>query len=219
MQALVGDKTLAFWLMDKEMYTNMSVLTELTPVVDRGIALHKIIRMLTHSLGGEAWLNFIGNEFGHPEWLDFPRKGNNESYHHARRQWHLVEDPLLRYKFLNNFDRALNAADEKYHWLPADPAYVSWKHEDDKVVAYERAGLLFVLNFHPFKSFSDYQVGLDTPGKYKVVLDSDAEEFGGHKRIDRSVDHFTLNEPYAGRRHSIKAYIPSRVGIIYAKVD
>lgn len=218
-QALVGDKTLAFWLMDKEMYTNMSVLTELTPVIDRGIALHKIIRMLTHSLGGEAWLNFIGNEFGHPEWLDFPRKGNNESYHHARRQWHLVEDPLLRYKFLNNFDRALNAADEKYHWLPADPAYVSWKHEDDKVVAYERAGLLFVLNFHPFKSFSDYRVGLDTPGKYKVVLDSDAEEFGGHKRIDRTVDHFTLNEPYAGRRHSIKAYIPSRVGLIYAKVD
>lgn len=218
-QALVGDKTLAFWLMDKEMYTNMSVLTELTPVIDRGIALHKIIRMLTHSLGGEAWLNFIGNEFGHPEWLDFPRKGNNESYHHARRQWHLVEDPLLRYKFLNNFDRALNAADEKYHWLPADPAYVSWKHEDDKVVAYERAGLLFVLNFHPFKSFSDYRVGLDTPGKYKVILDSDAEEFGGHKRIDRTVDHFTLNEPYAGRRHSIKAYIPSRVGLIYAKVD
>lgn len=218
-QALVGDKTLAFWLMDKEMYTNMSMLTELTPVIDRGIALHKIIRMLTHTLGGEAWLNFIGNEFGHPEWLDFPRIGNNESYHHARRQWHLVEDHLLRYKFLNNFDRALNTTEEKYQWLPSAPAYVSWKHEDDKVVAYERAGLLFVINFHPFKSFSDYKIGIDTPGKYKVVLDSDAEEFGGHKRIDRGVDHLTMNEPYAGRRHSLMAYIPSRVGLIYAKVD
>lgn len=218
-QALVGDKTLAFWLMDKEMYTNMSVLTELTPVVDRGLALHKIIRMLTHTLGGEAWLNFIGNEFGHPEWLDFPRKGNNESYHHARRQWHLVEDQLLRYRFLNNFDRVLNTTEEKYHWLPAAPAYVSWKHEDDKVVAYERAGLLFVINFHPVKSFSDYRVGIDTPGKYQVVLDSDAEEFGGHKRIDRGVDHLTMNEPYAGRKHSIKVYIPSRVGLVYAKVD
>lgn len=218
-QALVGDKTLAFWLMDKEMYTNMSVLTELTPIIDRGLALHKIIRMITHALGGEAWLNFIGNEFGHPEWLDFPRIGNNESYHHARRQWHLVEDHLLRYKFLNNFDRALNTTEEKYHWLPAPPGYVSWKHEDDKVIAFERAGLLFVVNLHPFRSFSDYRVGIDTPGKYKVVLDSDAEEFGGHKRIDRGVDALTFNEPYAGRRHSIKAYIPSRVGLIYARVD
>ncbi|XP_065299386.1 1,4-alpha-glucan-branching enzyme [Dermacentor albipictus] len=218
-QALVGDKTLAFWLMDKEMYTNMSVLTELSPVIDRGIALHKIIRMITHALGGEAWLNFIGNEFGHPEWLDFPRVGNNESYHHARRQWHLVDDNLLRYRFLNNFDRALNETEDKYHWLPAPPAYVSWKHEDDKVVAFERAGLLFVINFHPSKSFSDYQVGIDTPGKYKVVLDSDAEEFGGHERIDRGVDIFTFNSPYAGRRNSIKAYVPSRVGLIYARVD
>ncbi|KAH7934901.1 hypothetical protein HPB52_001973 [Rhipicephalus sanguineus] len=165
-QALVGDKTLAFWLMDKEMYTNMSVLTELTPVIDRGLALHKIIRMITHGLGGEAWLNFIGNEFGHPEWLDFPRVGNNESYHHARRQWHLVDDNLLRYRFLNNFDRALNETEDKYHWLPAPPGYVSWKHEDDKVIAFERAGVLFVLNFHPFKSFSDYEIGIETPGKY-----------------------------------------------------
>lgn len=218
-QALVGDKTLAFWLMDKEMYTNMSVLTELTPIIDRGLALHKIIRMITHGLGGEAWLNFIGNEFGHPEWLDFPRVGNNESYHHARRQWHLVDDDLLRYRFLNNFDRALNETEEKYHWLPAPPGYVSWKHEDDKVIAFERAGVLFVLNFHPFKSFSDYEVGIETPGKYKVVLDSDAEEFGGHKRIDRGVDVFTFDKPYAGRRNSIKTYIPSRVGIIFARVD
>lgn len=218
-QALVGDKTLAFWLMDKEMYTNMSVMTELTPVIDRGLALHKIIRMITHGLGGEAWLNFIGNEFGHPEWLDFPRIGNNESYHHARRQWHLVDDNLLRYRFLNNFDRALNETEEKYHWLPASPGYVSWKHEDDKVVAFERAGVLFVINFHPVKSFSDYEVGIDTPGKYRVVLDSDAEEFGGHKRIDRGVDVFTFNKPFAGRRNSIKAYIPSRVGLIYARID
>lgn len=218
-QALVGDKTLAFWLMDKEMYTNMSVLTELTPVIDRGLALHKIIRMITHGLGGEAWLSFIGNEFGHPEWLDFPRVGNNESYHHARRQWHLVDDNLLRYRFLNNFDRALNETEDKYHWLPAPPGYVSWKHEDDKVIAFERAGVLFVLNFHPFKSFSDYEIGIETPGKYKVVLDSDAEEFGGHKRIDRGVDIFTFNKPFAGRRNSIKAYIPSRVGLIYARVD
>ncbi|CAN8004640.1 unnamed protein product, partial [Ixodes hexagonus] len=159
-----------------------------------------------------------GNEFGHPEWLDFPRVGNNESYHHARRQWHLVEDDLLRYKFLNRFDSALNHLEEQYHWLAAPHAYVSWKHEDDKVIAFERAGLLFVIGLHPCKSFTDYQLGIDTPGEYRVVLDTDAEEFGGHKRIDRSVQSFTFDQPYAGRRHSIKAYIPSRVGLVYAPV-
>lgn len=116
-QALVGDKTLAFWLMDKEMYDFMSKITPLTPIIDRGLAMHKMIRLLTHSLGGEAWLNFMGNEFGHPEWLDFPRVGNNESYHHARRQWNLVDDDLLRYQFLNNFDREMNLLEEKYKWL------------------------------------------------------------------------------------------------------
>ena len=116
-QALVGDKTIAFWLMDAEMYTNMSVLTPLTPVVDRGMALHKMIRLLTHGLGGEGWLNFMGNEFGHPEWLDFPRAGNNDSYHYARRQYNLVEDDLLRYKFLNRFDAKMNNLENEYKWL------------------------------------------------------------------------------------------------------
>lgn len=118
-QALVGDKTLAFWLMDKEMYWEMSLLKPLTPIIDRGLALHKMIRLITHSLGGEGWLNFIGNEFGHPEWLDFPREGNNQSYHYCRRQWNLVDDNSLRYKFLNNWDRAMNELEEKFHWLSA----------------------------------------------------------------------------------------------------
>ncbi len=116
-QALVGDKTIAFWLMDAEMYTNMSDLTPLTHVVDRGLALHKLIRLLTYGLGGEGWLNFMGNEFGHPEWLDFPRVGNNESYAYARRQYNLVDDGLLRYKYLNRFDAAMNRLENEYKWL------------------------------------------------------------------------------------------------------
>ncbi|XP_054721053.1 1,4-alpha-glucan-branching enzyme-like [Uloborus diversus] len=218
-QALVGDKTIAFWLMDKDMYDYMSVLTPLVNSIDRGIALHKMIRLLTHSLGGEAWLNFMGNEFGHPEWLDFPRVGNNESYHHARRQWHLVEDELLRYKFLNNFDRAMNQTEEKYPWLNSPQAYVSWKHEDDKVIVFERANLVFAFNFHATKSFPDYKVGVDVPGKYKIVLDSDAEEFGGHKRLDHSTEFFTFPESYCGRSNSMMIYIPARVGIVYARFD
>lgn len=158
-QALVGDKTLAFWLMDKDMYTHMSTVSGPNLVIDRGIALHKMIRLITHALGGEAYLNFIGNEFGHPEWLDFPRIGNNESYHYARRQWHLVDDQLLKYKYLNDFDRAMNTTEAEYRWLDANPAYVSRKHEGDKIIAFERGGLLFVFNFHPDRSFTDYRIG------------------------------------------------------------
>ena len=116
-QALVGDKSIAFWLMDAEMYTNMSCISPLTPTIDRGLALHKMIRLITHGLGGEGWLNFIGNEFGHPEWLDFPRAGNNESYHYARRQFNLVDDDLLRYKYLNAFDATMNKLEDEYKWL------------------------------------------------------------------------------------------------------
>ncbi|XP_055343029.1 1,4-alpha-glucan-branching enzyme-like [Paramacrobiotus metropolitanus] len=218
-QALVGDKTLAFWLMDKDMYTHMSTMSELIPSVDRGLALHKMIRLLTHSLGGEAWLNFMGNEFGHPEWLDFPRVGNQESFHYARRQWNLIEDDLLRYKFLNNFDRAMNLTEEKYHWLSSNPAWVSWKHDGDKVICYERAGLVFVFNFHSHKSFSDYKVGVEVAGKYRIVLNTDDEQFGGHRRVAPDSDFFTFNEGYAHRRHHMCVYIPCRVALVFAKMD
>ncbi|KAF5284607.1 hypothetical protein FQA39_LY16965 [Lamprigera yunnana] len=216
-QALVGDKTIAFWLMDKEMYTHMSTSSEDSSVIDRGIALHKMIRLITHGLGGEGYLNFIGNEFGHPEWLDFPRAGNNSSYHYARRQWHLVDDENLKYKYLNAWDAAMNKSEDRYGWLHASPGYVSWKHEDDKVVVFERAGVLFIFNFHPTKSFPDYAVGVDTKGKYRIVLSSDDLEFGGHNRIDKSVSYFTRTEGFANRRHSFLIYIPCRTAMILAK--
>ena len=120
-QALVGDKSLAFWLMDKEMYDFMSELTPYTPIIERGIALHNIIRLITYGLGGESWLNFIGNEFGHPEWLDFPRSGNNQSYHYCRRQFNLADDESLRYKFMNRFDQAMNQMEEKHQFLSRGP--------------------------------------------------------------------------------------------------
>ncbi|XP_033215036.1 1,4-alpha-glucan-branching enzyme isoform X2 [Belonocnema kinseyi] len=215
-QALVGDKTIAFWLMDKEMYTSMSVLCQPNSIINRGIALHNLITLITHALGGEAYLNFMGNEFGHPEWLDFPRIGNNDSYHYARRQWNLVDDEMLKYKFMNNWDRAVNTLEEKYGWLHANPGYVSWKHEDDKVIVFNRAGLVFVFNFHPSKSFADYAVGVDAAGTYKVALNSDSPEFGGENRIDASVPHFTKPEPYADKPHRMMVYTPCRSAIVYA---
>nr|XP_029715512.1 1,4-alpha-glucan-branching enzyme [Aedes albopictus] len=215
-QALVGDKTIAFWLMDKEMYTHMSTMSEPSLIIDRGLALHKMIRLITHALGGEAYLNFMGNEFGHPEWLDFPRIGNNESFHYARRQWHLVDDQILKYRFLNEFDKAMHHTEERFHWLDCLPAYVSWKHEDDKVIAFERNNLLFIFNFHNSKSFTDYRIGVELAGKYKVVLSSDDKEFGGFDRIDKNVEHHTFPEGWAGRRNYMQLYIPSRVAIVLA---
>lgn len=218
-QALVGDKTVAFWLMDKEMYTHMSVLSDSSPVIDRGIALHKMIRLITHALGGEGYLNFIGNEFGHPEWLDFPRVGNNESYHYARRQWNLVDDELLKYRYLNDFDAAMNHLEEQYGWLQKDPGYVSTKHEGDKVISFDRAGLVFVFNFNPTQSFTDYRVGVPAAGKYRLVLDSDDHKFGGHGRLDHNTNYFSFEEPFGGRPYSTMVYAPCRTSFVLAPMD
>jgi len=216
-QALVGDKTLAFWLMDKEMYDFMSDLTPLTPIIDRGLALHKMIRFLVHSLGGEAYLNFEGNEFGHPEWMDFPREGNGNSFAHARRQFNLIDDPLLRYKYLNEFDVAMNWCENKYKWLSSPQAYVSLKNESDKVVVFERAGLLFIFNFHSHKSFTDYRVGVEVPGDYKVVLSSDEKRFGGHDRIDMNGKYFTTPMEWNGRKNWLQVYSPARTVLVLGR--
>uniref|UniRef100_A0A672ZG81 1,4-alpha-glucan branching enzyme n=1 Tax=Sphaeramia orbicularis TaxID=375764 RepID=A0A672ZG81_9TELE len=203
-QALVGDKTLAFWLMDKEMYTNMSSLVPMTSIIDRGIQLHKMIRLLTHGLGGEGYLNFIGNEFGHPEWLDFPREGNNQSYHYARRQFNLVDMDHLRYCQLYAFDRDMNRTEDKYGWLAAPPAFVSAKHEEDKVIVFDRANVVFIFNFHPSKSFQDYRIAVEVPGKYKIKLDSDEVLYGGHGRLDHNTEFFTERQPFNGRSNSMR---------------
>nr|XP_027190205.1 1,4-alpha-glucan-branching enzyme 1, chloroplastic/amyloplastic isoform X3 [Cicer arietinum] len=181
-QAIVGDKTIAFLLMDKEMYSSMSCLTDPSPTIDRGIALHKMIHFITMALGGEGYLNFMGNEFGHPEWIDFPREGNGWSYEKCRRQWNLVETNHLRYKFMNAFDRAMNLLDDKFSILASTKQIVSSTNNEDKVIVFERGDLVFVFNFHPDNTYEGYKVGCDLPGKYRVALDSDAREFGGHGR-------------------------------------
>ncbi|EED21643.1 glycogen branching enzyme GbeA, putative [Talaromyces stipitatus ATCC 10500] len=213
-QALVGDKTLMMWLCDKEMYTKMSVLTPLTPVIDRGMSLHKMIRLVTHALGGEGYLNFEGNEFGHPEWLDFPRAGNNNSFWYARRLLNLTEDHLLRYRFLNDFDRAMQLTEEKYGWLHSPQAYVSLKNESDKVIVFERAGLLWVFNFHPTQSFTDYRVGVEQEGTYRIVLDTDDTDFGGHGRNQKETRFFTTDFPWNGRKNFLQVYIPTRTALV-----
>ncbi|KAM6543540.1 hypothetical protein CsatB_007987 [Cannabis sativa] len=226
-QAIVGDKTIAFFLMDKEMYSGMSCLTEASPTVDRGIALHKMIHFITMALGGEGYLNFMGNEFGHPEWIDFPREGNGWSYEKCRRQWNLVDIEHLRYKFMNAFDRAMNSLDDKFAFLSSSKQIVSSTNEEDKVIVFERGDLVFVFNFHPETSYDGYKVGCDLPGKYRVALDSDALEFGGHGRVGHDADHFTSPEGIPGvpetnfnnRPNSFKVLSPCRTCVIYYRVD
>ncbi|OWM70582.1 hypothetical protein CDL15_Pgr014255 [Punica granatum] len=222
-QAIVGDKTLAFLLMDKEMYSGMSCLTDPPPAVERGIALHKMIHFLTMALGGEGYLNFMGNEFGHPEWIDFPREGNGWSYDMCRRQWDLVDTDHLRYKFLNEFDKAMNLLDEKFSILSSTKQIVSTTNEEDKVIVFERGDLVFVFNFHPENTYRGYKVGCDLPGKYRVALDSDARDFGGHGRVGHDVDHFTTPEGIPGapetnfnnRPNSFKVLSPPRTCVAY----
>ncbi|XP_062392564.1 1,4-alpha-glucan-branching enzyme [Sardina pilchardus] len=218
-QALVGDKSLAFWLMDQEMYTNMSALIPMTPVIDRGIQLHKMIRLLTHSLGGEGYLNFMGNEFGHPEWLDFPRKGNNESYSYARRQYDLLDMEHLRYRQLYAFDRAMNLTEDKHGWLASPPALVTTLNQEDKVIVFERANVLFIFNFHPTYSYNDYRVPIGRDGKYTIKLDSDDVQFGGHGRVSKDTEFFTEPWYFKDRPHSFKIYIPCRTALVLANED
>lgn len=218
-QSLVGDKTLAFWLMDEAMYTDMSVLRPPTPAVDRGVALHKMIRLLTHTLGGEGYLNFIGNEFGHPEWLDFPREGNRDSYDYARRQWNLVDDGLLRYRHLNNFDRSMNLCEEKLGWLSERECFVSAKDERTKVLVFDRPNCVFVFNFHWSSSYSDFRVSCPRPGKYKLALGSDDVRFGGHGRLDPDSEFFSEPGHFNGRPCSLKVYIPTRTCLVLFTED
>ncbi|CAL4966295.1 unnamed protein product [Urochloa decumbens] len=226
-QSIVGDKTIAFLLMDKEMYTGMSDLQPASPTIDRGIALQKMIHFITMALGGDGYLNFMGNEFGHPEWIDFPREGNNWSYDKCRRQWSLVDTDHLRYKYMNAFDQAMNALDENFSFLSSPKQIVSDMNEKEKVIVFERGDLVFVFNFHPKKTYNGYKVGCDLPGKYRVALDSDAFVFGGHGRVGHDVDHFTSPEGVPGvpetnfnnRPNSFRVLSPPRTCVAYYRVD
>ncbi|CAD6338235.1 unnamed protein product [Miscanthus lutarioriparius] len=226
-QSIVGDKTIAFLLMDKEMYTGMSDLQPASPTIDRGIALQKMIHFITVALGGDGYLNFMGNEFGHPEWIDFPREGNNWSYDKCRRQWSLVDTDHLRYKYMNAFDQAMNALDERFSFLSSSKQIVSDMNDEKKVIVFERGDLVFVFNFHPKKTYEGYKVGCDLPGKYRIALDSDALVFGGHGRVGHDVDHFTSPEGIPGvpetnfnnRPNSFKVFSPPRTCVAYSRVD
>ena len=215
-QSIVGDKTIAMWLFDKEMYWNMSCNSPETIIISRGMSLHKLIRMITFALGGEAYLCFMGNEFGHPEWVDFPRPGNGFSYAHCRRRWDLCDNKNLRYKYLYNWDVAMNKLDEVFNFISSPFQYVSLKHEDDKLVVFEKGDLLFVFNFHPSKSFENYKIGTKWGTRHKIVLDSDEFRFFGKGRLEYGHEHFfpIINQGWNNRPNQFNLYIPSRTCMV-----
>ena len=217
-QALVGDKTIIFRLIDADMYWHMQK-DDHNFMVDRGIALHKMIRLVTASTINGGYLNFMGNEFGHPEWIDFPREGNGWSYKYARRQWNLVDNLDLKYHFLGDFDREMLELIGDVKNFQDTPIQKVWDNDGDQILAYMRKDLVFVFNFSPTKSFTDY--GFLVPkGEYEVVLNTDATRFGGFGLADDTIRHFTQFDPLykKEKKEWLKLYIPARSAVVLRKV-
>ena len=219
-QALVGDKTIAFRLLDKLMYDSMDRKSE-NLVVDRGMALHKMIRLITITCGGEAYLNFMGNEFGHPEWIDFPREGNGWSCQHARRIWSIRDNEELRYGLLAEFDKAMIELVKEHKILSDGYPYNLLMDEQNKTMVYSHRDLIFVLNWHATASIPDYEIPLHEAGKYELLLSSDEERFGGHARHEMGQEHFSFNvEGEDGTLYPrLKIYNTSRTAMVLRKVD
>ena len=217
-QALVGDKTLIFRLIDADMYWHFQKGDE-NGSVHRGIALHKMIRLVTASTINGGYLNFMGNEFGHPEWIDFPREGNGWSYKYARRQWNLVDNHNLCYHYLGDFDNDMvHLLRKSMADIRRFPVQEIWHDDGDQILAYMRGPLVFVFNFSPNRSYEGY--GFRVPeGEYEVVLNTDAKAYGGNGLADDSVKHLTNFDPLLARDHKgwLKLYIPARSAVVLKK--
>jgi len=212
-QALVGDKTIMFRLCDQQMYWCMGRDCN-DATIDRGMALHKMLRLVTMTLGGEGYLTFMGNEFGHPEWIDFPREGNGWSYHYCRRQWHLADDPNLKYQYLLAFEKAMVSMAVKHRVLAGNDKQLQ-VHNDDKVMVYKKGGATFAFNFHPVNSYDGYFVPMPEKGNYHVVMSTDDYCFGGHGRVF----HQTYRaEKQSDGRIGFQVYLPCRTAIVFKKV-
>ena len=209
-QALVGDKTIIFRLIDKEMYWHMQK-DDPNLVVERGLALYKNIYGITMALGGEGYLNFMGNEFGHPEWIDFPREGNGWSYKYARRQWHLRDDQNLKFAYLDAFNKDLIELIKKYSVLNNKDKQL-YLSDNEKIIAFKKGNLMFVFSFNPTISFPDLFIPLNEKKSATLVFSSDFSTYGGHGRVKKGEKHFSVNKNgYDG----VMIYLPNRSFAVY----
>ena len=209
-QALVGDKTMIFRLADAAMYTDMDKACR-TPVIDRTVALHKMIRLFTLAGGGEAYLNFMGNEFGHPEWIDFPREGNGWSFHYCRRQWSLRDNGFLKYQWLGDFDHDMVVLTKRNHTFAQHMADLKLLKGPEQVIAFTRKGLLFAFNFNPTQSFTNLLIPVDKHADYTLELSSDDAKYGGQDLVSRDVTYFT--KEFDGQKF-VELYLPARTAIV-----
>ncbi|HCW07702.1 MAG TPA: 1,4-alpha-glucan-branching enzyme, partial [Cytophagales bacterium] len=215
-QALVGDQTLIFRLIGEDMYRHMGI-DDNNQKVARGIALHKMIRLITLGTASNGYLNFMGNEFGHPDWIDFPREGNSWSFKHAHRQWHLADDAFLKYHLLARFDHDMIALAKTHHLLETSDMQLLNEDSAKKVIIFKRADLIFAFNFNPHQSFSDYRFEAP-PGKYHMILDCDAEKYGGQGRLNAQQKHFTIVNNNEGKsQNMLSLYLPTRSAFILSQ--
>ncbi|NLF24758.1 MAG: 1,4-alpha-glucan-branching enzyme, partial [Deltaproteobacteria bacterium] len=217
-QALVGDQTIIFRLLQSHMYNHMRIEDQ-DMVIDRGLALHRLIRFATLSTASHGYLNFMGNEFGHPEWIDFPREGNNWSYHYARRLWSLRDNPELQYHRLADFDVAMLTLAKDYKILQRNGAQRLYSHVSDQVLAFSRAGLIFVFNLNPCRSFTDYRIPAP-PGKYRLIFDTDQTAFGGNGRLQQNYTYRATpirENEYV--KFYLRLYLPTRTALVLLPVD
>lgn len=208
-QALVGDKTIIFRLADANMYTDMDKICH-NPVIDRAIALHKMIRLFTLAGGGEAYLNFMGNEFGHPEWIDFPREGNGWSFHYCRRQWSLLDNGYLKYQWLGEFDHDMVKLTKKNDIFKQHMADLMLLKEPEKLIAFYRKGLLFAFNFHPNRSYTNILVPVPANADYTLKLSSDDEQYGGQALIE----HMKYQVKKFDGQYFVELYLPARTAVV-----
>ena len=214
-QALVGDKTIIFRLIDKEMYFSMRK-DQPNLIVERGLALHKMIRLATVTCAGGAYLNFMGNEFGHPEWIDFPRLGNNWSYQHARRIWSLADNKDLRYHWLADFDKVMMQWTRENGLLEIPEVTWRFDNKEDNILSYQRGDYLMVFNFNPTQSYTDYGIPLE-PSKFKILFNTDEARFGGQDRIDKNMIYYTRPSGGLTSQHYLNLYLPARTALVFKK--
>lgn len=214
-QALVGSKTIMFWLTDAEIYWHMNI-DDQNMQIDRAMSLDKLIKFITISLANGGYLNFMGNEFGHPEWIDFPREGNNWSFKYCRRQWSLVDNENLKYKYLNEFDEDMLSLIKDYNIMDQETTQL-WIEQDNKLLAFRRGDLIFLFNFHPTYSYENFNLPTHEYGKYQVIFSSDDPKYGGHERISKDTTYETkeiLGTDFTG----ITIYIPNRSALVLKKI-
>ncbi len=211
-QALVGDKTIMFRLCDQEMYWGMETHNQ-NMTIERGMALHKLLRLITMSLGGEGYLTFMGNEFGHPEWIDFPREGNSWSYHYCRRQWSLADNPNLKYQYLQAFEVAMVDMAKKQRVIGGHDKQLQLNNTD-KTLVYKKGGAIFAFNFHPVNAYDGYFVAMPEAGEYEILFSTDDYRFGGQGRVYHQT--YTATKQADGKI-GFQIYLPNRTAIVLRK--